>query len=210
MKSPAGHLVDEGHRWLRGLQIAYRHGGCTTRGMPSIPMRTSEHHHAARAIGSGIVAGLIAGVVLSVAMAVMNASQGRDVWQGLKFAGLPFLGERATAPGPDALAVAVGVGSHLLVSAVWGAIFGLLAFGARRAITVVDGALFGIVVWLGMFYVVMPIVGAAEARDQMPVAFAIAEHMFFGLVLGLAFLPFQRHIEWRDRPLRAVVQPSAT
>src|SRR5438094_90209 len=96
-------------------------------------------------------------------------SRGRSLSAGLKFAGYPWLGARATEPGPDALAVIVGQASHLLVSAIWGAIFGIVAFGARRALTVLYGALYGIVVWLGMYYVVLPIVGLGATRGQMPV-----------------------------------------
>jgi hypothetical protein len=153
----------------------------------------ASEHAIGRALGGGIVAGLIAGLVLSGAMAAMAANAGRDVWQGMKFAGYPFLGERATLPGPDDFAVIVGIASHLLVSITWGAIFGMLVYGARRPITLLEGALFGVIVWLGMDHLILPVFHVPMDHPQ-PLAMQIVSHVVFGLLLAVAFLPFQHHV----------------
>jgi hypothetical protein len=145
-----------------------------------------------RGLWGGVVAGIIAGAVLSAVMAIMNVAQGNDVWAGMKFAGTPFLGERAALSGFDAGAVLVGLLCHFAVSIGWAALFGVLVHGLGRGATVGLGAMYGIVVWLGMFYVVLPIVGMPEVAETMPVGMAVVEHVFFGIVVALAFLPFQR------------------
>jgi hypothetical protein len=45
----------------------------------------------------------------------------------------------------------------------------------------------------------------------VPVAFAVVSHvLFFGLFVGLAFLPFQRHVPWRERRRVLVPSPAPT
>jgi hypothetical protein len=122
-------------------------------------------------------------------MMAMNLINGQDVWAGVKFAGLPFLGEAAMRPGFEAWPVLVGALRHFAVSAVWGALFGWLVFGRSRLATIALGAAWGIVVWLGMYYLVLPLVGAGWVAQMVPVSMAIFEHVLFGL--AVAFLPFQ-------------------
>jgi hypothetical protein len=143
------------------------------------------------AFKGGIVAGLVGGLVLSVFLLILNAAGGRDVWMGMKGAGLPFLGERAMRPGFDAVAVGVGVLSHFLVSVAWGLPFGLLFYGLDRARTVVLGVAWGFVVWIGMYYLVLPLAGAGQVARSAPVGMAILTHVLFGLSVALAFLRYQ-------------------
>lgn len=144
-----------------------------------------------RGIWGGTVAGVVAGTFLSGYMLVMNLITGQDMWMGAKMAGAPFLGEAAMQPGFAAQPVAVGVLSHFAVSIVWGALFGALVIGRSRPATIAYGALYGVVVWLGMFYAVLPAVGLRAMAQSVPVHLAIIEHVLFGLVLAVAFLPFQ-------------------
>jgi hypothetical protein len=152
-----------------------------------------------RGAWGGVVAGLIAGVVLAAFLMIMNAINGQDVWLAAKGAGAPFLGERAAQPGFELGPVLIGVVCHLAVSAGWGLLFGLLCHGLSRRATVPMGALWGIVVWLAMYYAVLPIVGLGEAARSTPVAMAIISHLVFGVTLGAAFLPFQLERRLRRR-----------
>lgn len=145
-----------------------------------------------RALRGGAAAGVIAGLVLTAMMTLMSLSKGNDVWYGIKGAAAPFLHQRAMAPGFDAVAVTLGLGAHLAVSMIWGLSFGLVAYGLPRLGTVALGALWGIPVWLGMYYVVLPMVGLGAMVHDAPVSRAVMFHMIFGLALGAAFLPFQR------------------
>lgn len=154
-----------------------------------------------RALKGGVVAGLVSGAFMSVFLAVMNAIQGRDVLQGLKFPGVPLLGRRALEPGFDHVAIVVGVFDHLTVSMFWGVTFAVLFFGLSKGMTLLAGVFWGILVWIGMLYVALPLLGF-PAGGRGPVAMAIFEHVLFGVVLAAAFLPHQREIPTlpRHRP----------
>lgn len=152
----------------------------------------------------GVVAGLIGGAVMAVFMMIVNAAKGMDVWRGAKMPGMPFVGNSAMEPGFAFGPVLVGMMSHFMVSIVWAVPFALLVYGFGRAATVGLGALWGVVVWLGMFYVVLPIIGLGQIPKSMPVGIAFFEHVLFGLATAIGFLPFQRHIEAR----RPAAQPA--
>ncbi len=150
-----------------------------------------------RAVFGGVVAGFVGGLGLSVFMAATTAAKGGDVWQAMKGAGAPFLREAAMRPGFDAGPVTVGLLSHFAVSIGWGILFGALFYGLPRAATLLAGVLWGIVVWVAMFYVVLPVFGLGEMVAQVPVSAAILEHVLFGVLVAVGFLPFQRRIGGR-------------
>ena len=156
-------------------------------------MAVHNQYQTIRALKGGVVAGLVAGVVLSVILAVMNAIQGRDVLRGLKFPAVPLLGPRALEPGFDHVAIVVGQVCHLGVSMFWGVTFALLFFGLGKGMTLLAGAFWGVVSWIVMLYVVMPMIGF-PAGGRGSVLVAIIEHVVFGVILGAAFLPFQRDV----------------
>ncbi len=144
------------------------------------------------AAGGGVVAGLIGGIVLAIILAIVQVAYGGDIWVALKGASTPFLHERAAQPGFDGPAVALGLVIHFAISIVWGVLFALIAFGLSRGATVLAGAVWGVVVWLVMYYVVLPAVGLAQVARSQPIVNAVVGHVIFGLAVGLGFLPFQR------------------
>jgi hypothetical protein len=144
-----------------------------------------------RSIKGGVVAGIVGGVVIAALLLALALAEGRDPWMVLKGAGAPFLGARAMQPGLDVAAVAVGALCHFAVSIVWGVLFGLVFFGLSKAATLVAGVFWGVVVWLGMYYVVLPLVGLSEVTRTTPIVTAVVTHLAFGLGVALGFLPFQ-------------------
>lgn len=152
-------------------------------------------------LGGGIVAGIIGGAVIAIIMVVAALAAHRDIWIGLKSAAAPFLGDRALRPGFDLGAVALGVISHFAVSIVWGILFAALFSGLSKAATVVAGAVWGIVVWFGMFFIVLPIAGLKQMADAEPVGEAVISHVIFGLAVGIGFLPFQRSRPYASPPI---------
>jgi hypothetical protein len=164
-------------------------------------MVARSSHDAALGLKGGVAAGLFAGLVLSLFMLFLNLISGTDVWQGMKGAGAPFLGERAAQPGFDFFAVWVGLFCHFLVSVAWRLIFGVLAYGLSKRNTILFGAAFGIVVWLGMYYVLLPLVGMGQVAVSTPIGMAVLTHVLFGAMLGIGFIPFQREVPY-DRQAR--------
>jgi hypothetical protein len=156
-------------------------------------MAATNSREVKSAMGGGALAGLAAGVLLSVLLAVMATMKGMDVWaMTFKGAAAPFYGTATTSqPGFDAGPVLVGAAAHLAISVIWGVMFALLAYGMTRPMTMAFSALWGLVVWVGMFYVVLPIAGLGEMARNAPVASGIMTHLFFGLALGATYLPMQ-------------------
>jgi hypothetical protein len=144
------------------------------------------------AVARGAFAGVTAGLVLTLMMTVMSAAGGKDVWYGIKGAAAPFFGERAMQPGFDLAAVLLGLASHLAISATWGMLFAVLIHGASRLATNVAGVLWGLVVWIGMYYVVLPIVGLSSMQDDAPVGRAIAFHLIFSAAMTGAYVLYAR------------------
>jgi len=88
------------------------------------------------------------------------------------------------APGPALLGLLV----HLLWSAFWGMIFGLIAHGLHltEGVAIISGLVYGLLVMLVMLFIVVPIVGAPDLlRLVGTLSFIIANALFYGLPLGL-------------------------
>jgi hypothetical protein len=151
-----------------------------------------------RALVGGIVGGVVGGLTMLCVLLILQASSGHDLWMAFKGAGAPFLHGRAMQPGFDPPAVVIGLVCQFAVSIAWGIPFGLLAYGLTRGGTVLFGALWGLVAWLGMYYVVLPIVGLGAMAASQPMLMAALLHVLFGLAVAFGFLPYQRtHIAHR-------------
>lgn len=139
---------------------------------------------------------------------VMSLARGTDIWYGMKAAAVPFLEERATAPGFDPFAVILGLALHLGISVAWAIPFALIAYGKSAWGTMLRGLIWSFVVWIGMYYLVLPMAGLGAMAREAPIGGVIAYHLFFGLSLAAAFLPFQGRAprEWTTieaRPSRS-------
>jgi hypothetical protein len=154
-------------------------------------MAATSGAEARQALRGGVVAGIVGGVVLTVFMILMNVMRGDDPYVPMKAAAYPFLGAMVFEPGLSVGPMLLGLVIHLAVSIGWGILFGVLFYGFTKAATLGLSLLWGVIVWLGMFYVVLPLGGAGELA-RGPQAIPILQHMLFGLSVGLGFLPFQR------------------
>ncbi|HMI85502.1 MAG TPA: hypothetical protein VK550_15505 [Polyangiaceae bacterium] len=143
-----------------------------------------------RALTRGMLAGVAAGILLTLMMTLMSAAGGKDIWYGIKGAAAPFFGQQAMQPGFDALPVLIGLISHLVISAAWGALFALVVEGWSRSTTIIAGVLWAFVVWIGMYYLVLPVVGLSSMQDDAPVGRAIAFHLIFAAALTTAYLVY--------------------
>jgi hypothetical protein len=155
-------------------------------------MGTFNHPGRESWVTGGVVGGVVGGLVMSMFMIGMNLVKGMDVWMGAKMPGLPFLQERAMEPGFAAGPVFVGMLSHFAVAIGWGLLFALATSGLRKATTLALSPVFGLTVWLVMFYVLLPILGQGQVATMMPAGVAAFEHVLYGVGVGVGLLPFKR------------------
>jgi hypothetical protein len=126
---------------------------------------------------NGILAGFIATVVLSVMMvakAMMGVMPQLDVIVMLSaMMGMPAI---------------FGWLAHFMIGSIaWGGGFAVLYGAIPGGNAIVKGVVFGIVAWLGMMIVVMPMAGAGlfgMAFGIMAPMMTLVLHIIFGAVLG--------------------------
>lgn len=145
-----------------------------------------------RILRGGVAAGVFGGVVVGSLLLLADVLDGRDFWLPFKGASTPFFGERAMQPGFDPETVVVGVLAHMAVSIAWGIPFAMLTYGISRGATLVSGLFWGFIVWIGMYYVLLPMVGLQQIAASEPVGMAISEHVIYGVTVAVGFLPYQR------------------
>jgi hypothetical protein len=151
----------------------------------------SERRTAAHDIGvGGLVAGVVGGIVFAFLLVAVHVARGLSGWVAFKIAAYPFLGDQVLRPGFAAGPIALGVLSHFLVASIWGWLFALIFYRFSRPATVLIGALWGVIVWLGMFVGVLPLVAPKLAEGGGAFGNLIG-HVIFGLAVGIGFLPFQ-------------------
>lgn len=153
--------------------------------------RVLEQEREGLVLEGGVVAGLIGGVLLALWIGVVRLASGLDLWPALKGPAYPFLGDRVLQAGFDPTAVTVGIVVHFAVAVVWGLLFAVAFKGLTRAATMAAGVFWGLVTWVVMFYVVLPLIGAGEIVATTPVWQALVGHLAFGVGCAIGFLPFQ-------------------
>jgi hypothetical protein len=131
----------------------------------------------------GLLAGLIATVVLSalmIAKTVWGILPAFSVIAILAGVGHGYLGLPATP--------AVGWIAHLIVGViVWGLLFAALAERLPGRSAVAKGLVFGVLAWLAMMLLLMPLAGAgvfALDRGIEATVATLALHLVYGFVLG--------------------------
>jgi len=140
----------------------------------------------------GAIAGLAGGVAMAVVAALLSASMGQDIWHESKRIAVIVYGPAALAvsgfdPGP----VLVGTLIHLLVSALLGALFGIvtrrwLHLTSDFGTPVMAGLVYGLLIWMVAYFLVLPVLNPALLEVYAP-AFII-QHVAYGVVLGLVYM----------------------
>jgi hypothetical protein len=124
---------------------------------------------------------------------LMSLRHGSSFWPVLKGTARPLFDPQRISSGAfDFWPVVIGALLHLAISAGWGVLFALMFYGLSRGLTVFAGLFWGLVVWVSMSYVLLPLLGLSQQVRLIPVGGAVLSHLWFGLVIALAFLPFQR------------------
>lgn len=137
---------------------------------------------------------LIGGIVASLVIAMWEMVVEAIVPGGAGFFGPPLAIGATVARGLqgsanpipfDLAALVLGLAGHMMNSVVLAAVFGVLASRARIGTTgaVMAGAVWGILVFAGMWFVVVPLVDPL-VRNLNAVVF-LAGHVMWGVAVGL-------------------------
>ena len=135
----------------------------------------------------GAIAGLAGGIAMMVTAALISGSLGRDTWLEARQIAALFYGDAAgSGMGP----VLVGTLIHLLMSALLGAAFGIVSRRVLRLTSdfgtpVLVGMIYGILIWMAAYFVVLPIANPALLDTYQP-SFII-QNLVYGVVAGLAY-----------------------
>ncbi len=133
----------------------------------------------------GVVGGEFAGAVFALVTVWFTTSQGGE-------AKMPLLMMSTVASGSDSMAtgtasVTIGVGVHLVLSALFGVIFALTAAKMRTNGTLLLSAgVYGLLVYVVNFRLLSPLFFPVFQDANQP--FEVLVHLIYGQLLALLFL----------------------
>jgi uncharacterized YccA/Bax inhibitor family protein len=139
---------------------------------------------------NGAIAGLCGGVAMAVVAALLTRALDQDIWlQPKAIAGL-VLGDASITAGFAAVPVLVGTLIHLVVSALLGAIFEIVARRILRlpsdfGTPMLVGLVYGMLTWMAAYFVVVPVL-----RPQLLAVYApafIIQHIVYGMVTSIIY-----------------------
>ena len=134
----------------------------------------------------GLYGGLIAGAVVAVFYGIVSVAILHDFSLPGFFANVAatVIGARATEH--NGVAVALGVGMHFLISAIFGLIYGVLALRFRSMwhapYSVIWGCSYGLIVWVLLANVMVPAFGIVNVQPLWEAL--VANVLFFGFILS--------------------------
>jgi cytochrome c oxidase cbb3-type subunit 2 len=162
-----------------------------------------------------VVAGIIIGILGSVTSFLFNVVGSifvnQDPLRFLRVYGTVFLGARALTTDDLNFFMLVAV-VHFSVGAAAGAVFHVLVnrfIPTRSALQIALGAVYGLVMWMVNFYVVIAwlqprLVGEAYVLALMPAWVAALTHVVYGLTLGI-LQPLGRFVAYRPAAAAAAL-----
>jgi len=134
----------------------------------------------------GLYGGLLAGAVVAIFYGIVSVAILHDFSLAGFFADVAssVIGSHATEH--SAIAVALGVGMHFLISAIFGLVYGVLSLKFRSMwhapYSVIWGCTYGLLVWAVIANVIVPAFGIVNI---MPLWEAlVANVVFFGFILS--------------------------
>jgi hypothetical protein len=139
----------------------------------------------------GLTQGAIAGIVAGIAFAAFEMTASASMmgaeafFMPLRMIGAIALGPEALDPSYSLLTAGVaGVVVHMILSVIYGIIFGEVATVLRGSTAFIAAAsVFGLALWLVNFYVIAPF-AFPWFLDSSPLVQFIGHTFFFGSVLG--------------------------
>lgn len=136
---------------------------------------------------SGVVAGLGGGLAMIIVAAMLSVALGFDMWREPREIAAPIFGLVAAN---ETMAIVVGTLLHFLISALLGAVFEILTVKLLRlptdyGVSAVSGLIYGLVLWAGAYFVVLPLVNPVLLGTYAP-SFVI-QNLVYGVVTGVLY-----------------------
>lgn len=144
----------------------------------------------------GIVAGVIAGISFAMFEMAVAAIMGNGFWTPLRMIAAIVLGQTVLmASSPQLVPVIVGAIVHMMLSAIYGMVFAVVAHFVtilRRDIPflLVATTVFGLALWIVNFYAFSPALFPWFGMSPPLVQF-FAHTFFYGSMLGILLLAFK-------------------
>jgi hypothetical protein len=135
---------------------------------------------------AGALSGVAAGLVFAVLSMIYAAVVGPGLWAPPRM--IATIVGFAMAPAFAPAAVAVGLGLHMILSALYGAVFAVAIGSATRAVVLAAGLLFGLALYVVNFHGFAQIDQFAAFRMMAGNWFEIAVHAVFGVLLAAGYL----------------------
>src|SRR5215218_9448504 len=142
-------------------------------------------------VGLGALTGVLAGLVFALFQVIMAAAGvGTPLSKLIEMVeGVTNFGGAASAPGIAAPEIAIAGLTNLVLSAIYGAVFGAVASKVRalrnnRIALIGAATVFGLLIWIVNFFVIAPVAFPWFAQTNGVVQF-FAHTLFYGTVLGL-------------------------
>ncbi len=158
-------------------------------------MKSTLLEHQTRAMVGGAVSGGVGGILMLALLVGRSLLNGQDWWVHFKLAAAPYLGAGAVTAGFEWVPVLLGFSAHLFIAQSWGTAFGSICYGMSRLPTLAAGLVLGLVSFVAMNFVMLPILGLHELMPVGSVDGALSLHLLYGAFTAACFLFFQREID---------------
>lgn len=148
---------------------------------------TPENYFGTLPLSTGIIAGIVGALGIIVVIGILALATGRDPFLSARFIASIILGESAWATdGGASLAIIVGTTLHIIVGAIYGAVFAIVMPKMPRGFWFVAGILYAVLLW-GISAVVLPLITPENQIDALAYTnAAITSHLVYGIILGIA------------------------
>jgi uncharacterized membrane protein YagU involved in acid resistance len=156
---------------------------------------TKDKNRLIKLLVIGAITGMIGGAVMAMYTMLATATYlGMGFFTPMYAIASPLVGQQVLMTSMHQGLFYFALGSallgliiHMMWSALYGMIFGLIAYGAhlKGAAAVISGLVYGVLVMLFMSFIMVPIIGAPNLLHMLGwLSFTFA-HLLFGFVLGL-------------------------
>jgi len=134
-------------------------------------------------VTAGLVAGFISSLSIIAVVTTILVLTGSDIWSAARLIAISVFGD---AVGSGWLPVVVGTAIHLLTGTLFGGLFAGLVPRMPANFYVVAGIIYGLLVWMVMGLIVLPLGAQLLVASSVNVAMLLLAHVIYGFVLGIA------------------------